>query len=163
MVQDGVLGNCAQTTTLPDDIEAQKLHSTFFQSEEIVTPGQKLFFPYFPESAIYNVSFLPHKIAQIIPFNSQHLSNILEAFNIPSSGSEALIQGMATTFQVCKAPPSSIETKTCATSIESIAEFISSVMGDSKVGAVEGLVSTKKLNNHVVTVMGANLLAPSTS
>ncbi|KAH9307279.1 hypothetical protein KI387_035190 [Taxus chinensis] len=162
LIKDGFVGSCAQKTTLSD--EAKQLHNTFFQLKDIVTVGQKLLFPDFHENGVSEkVSFLPHKVAQNIPFNSQHLSKLLAAFNIPSSGSEVLIKEMANTLKACEAPPSSIETKTCVTSIESMAEFISSVMGGSKVEAARSSLSTKKLSNQVVTVMGSKLLAPSTN
>uniref|UniRef100_A0A0C9RW97 TSA: Wollemia nobilis Ref_Wollemi_Transcript_9416_1755 transcribed RNA sequence n=1 Tax=Wollemia nobilis TaxID=56998 RepID=A0A0C9RW97_9CONI len=164
LVQDGFVGGCAQRT-LPDDLDesAGQLHSNFFRLEEIATVGQKLLFPDFHENDVsQNVSFLPHKIAQKIPFNSHQLAFIVQAFSIPSTGSDLLIQKMATTLKVCEAPPSSIETKTCAISVESVAEFLSTVIGPSKVGVVDGIASsTRILSNRVVTVMGANLVASS--
>uniref|UniRef100_A0A0D6R568 BURP domain-containing protein n=1 Tax=Araucaria cunninghamii TaxID=56994 RepID=A0A0D6R568_ARACU len=165
LVHHGYVGGCAQRSLAYDlDESARQLHSNFFRLEEIATVGQKLHFPDFHENDVsQNVSFLPHKIAQKIPFNTHQLAFIVQAFSLPSTGSDLLIQQMAATLEVCDRPPSSTETKTCAISLESIAEFVSTVIGPSKVGVVDGMASsTRRLSNRVVTVMGSTVVAPST-
>ncbi|GLJ42959.1 hypothetical protein SUGI_0891430 [Cryptomeria japonica] len=163
LVQDGlVTGNCGKQV-VPDDVEGKQLHSDLFRVKEITTVGEKLFFPDFHDNSVSeNVSFLPHKIAQNVPFHSQKLMSLVEAFHIPPTGSELLIQEMASTLNIWEAPPSSIETRRCVISIESMAEFVSSVIANHSVGMVEGSVSsTTKLSNSVVTVKAAKLLSPT--
>ncbi|GLJ14522.1 hypothetical protein SUGI_0234990 [Cryptomeria japonica] len=165
LVQDGFVTGYLQTV-MPNNVEGKQLRSNFFRVKEILSVGEKLIFPDFHDDAVNeNVSFLPHKIAENIPFQSQQVLNLVEAFHIPSTGSELLIKEMASTLNVCEAPPSSIETKRCVISIEFMVKFLSSVIGGSNhkqnVEVVEGIVSTKKLSKRVVTVKGAKLLAPS--
>ncbi|GLJ15348.1 hypothetical protein SUGI_0251680 [Cryptomeria japonica] len=163
LVQDGFDGGCPHTVPT-NDVDGRQLHSTFFRVKEIITVGEKLLFPDLHDNGVNeNVSFLPHEIAQNIPFQSQQVMGLVEAFHIPSTGSELLIKQMASTLEVCEAPPSSIETKMCVISIESMAECVSSVIGGHNVGLVEGVVPTTKLTNCVVTVKGAKVVAPSST
>ncbi|XP_059064116.1 BURP domain protein RD22-like [Cryptomeria japonica] len=164
IVQDGlVTGNCGKTA-LREEVEGMQLHSNVFRVKEINTVRQKLLFPDFHDSRVAgNVSFLPHKIAQNVPFNSQQLMSLVEALHILPTGSDLLIKLMVIALEMCEAPPSSIETKSCVISLESMAKFVYSVLDGSthNVGLVDDIVSTTKLSNHVVTVKGAKLISPS--
>ncbi|XP_029127520.1 protein RAFTIN 1B isoform X2 [Cajanus cajan] len=79
----------------------------------------------FPIQEIPN--YLPRKEADSIPFSTSQLPSVLQLFSIPEDSPEA--NAMSGTLDQCEAEPINGETKTCATSLESMLEFVGTILG----------------------------------
>ncbi|XP_027911097.1 protein RAFTIN 1B-like isoform X2 [Vigna unguiculata] len=71
--------------------------------------------------------FLPRKEADSIPFSTSQLPSVLQLFSIPEDSPEAV--AMRGTLEQCEGEPITGETKICATSLESMLEFVSTTIG----------------------------------
>ncbi|KAG2397886.1 hypothetical protein LR48_Vigan08g170800 [Vigna angularis] len=71
--------------------------------------------------------FLPRKEADSIPFSSSQLPSVLQLFSILEDSPEAV--AMRGTLEQCEGEPITGETKICATSLESMLEFVSTTIG----------------------------------
>ncbi|KAG5118379.1 hypothetical protein JHK82_032799 [Glycine max] len=71
--------------------------------------------------------FLPRKEAESIPFSISQLPSVLQLFSISEDSPEA--NAMRDTLEQCEAEPITGETKICATSLESMLEFIGTIIG----------------------------------
>ncbi|XP_077232298.1 uncharacterized protein LOC143868474 [Tasmannia lanceolata] len=72
-------------------------------------------------------TFLPRGVAQFIPFSSSKLSDILNKFLISPGSLDA--KAVKETLSICEAPASKGENRYCATSLESMVDFITSKLG----------------------------------
>ena len=70
--------------------------------------------------------FLPREEADSIPFSIPQLPNLLQLFSIPIDSPNA--RAMEDTLEQCEAAPIKGETKLCATSLESMLDFVHSIM-----------------------------------
>ncbi|TYI73324.1 hypothetical protein E1A91_D07G122300v1 [Gossypium mustelinum] len=89
--------------------------------------GKKLpiFFP-IKNHSLYP-PFLPKEVADTIPFSSSQLSNILQFFSVsPNSPKGKAVQD---TLIKCELEAAQGETKICATSLESLLDFLSNAFG----------------------------------
>ncbi|WCJ32884.1 BURP domain-containing protein [Euphorbia peplus] len=68
------------------------------------------------------VNFLPHKASQCIPFSTSKLAQILNLTSVESKSKEA--QVMKQTLEECEAPSIKGEEKHCATSLESLVDYV---------------------------------------
>ncbi|XP_022762236.1 BURP domain-containing protein 5-like [Durio zibethinus] len=108
---------------------------------------------FFPNKDPATSPFLPKKVADSIPFSSSKLAEILQLFSIPPGSSVA--KSMEDTIKKCEYAPGKGETKTCATSLESMVDFVS---GAFKVGpqdtrfitTTHPTMSTASLQNYRV-------------
>ncbi|GMP78589.1 hypothetical protein CsSME_00034476 [Camellia sinensis var. sinensis] len=74
------------------------------------------------------VTFLPRTVAQSMPFSSNEFPKILNRFSVKPNSAEAKI--MKKTIEVCTEMPAfKGEQKYCATSLESMIDFCTSVLG----------------------------------
>ncbi|XP_050261883.1 BURP domain-containing protein 9-like isoform X1 [Quercus robur] len=80
---------------------------------------------YFPIQELSE--FLPREEADSIPFSMPQLPNVLQLFSIPIDSPNA--RAMEDTLQQCEATPITGETKLCATSLESMLDFVHSITG----------------------------------
>ncbi|TKY67544.1 RAFTIN 1A [Spatholobus suberectus] len=71
--------------------------------------------------------FLPRKEAEAIPFSISQLPSVLQLFSIPEDSPEA--NAMRGTLGQCEGEPITGETKICATSLESMLEFVDTIIG----------------------------------
>ncbi|XP_004300988.1 PREDICTED: BURP domain-containing protein 9-like [Fragaria vesca subsp. vesca] len=71
--------------------------------------------------------FLPKETADSIPFSTSQLPHLLQLFSTPRDSREA--KHMAWTLDQCELKPIKGETKFCATSLESMTEFIQKIIG----------------------------------
>ncbi|XP_050219379.1 BURP domain-containing protein 5-like [Mercurialis annua] len=94
-------------------------------------------------NSIKESKFLPRKIADSIPFSSNKSQEILNYFSIDPASKEGQI--IKQTIKECEAPRFRGEDKYCATSFESLVDFITSKLG-SEVRALSNEVeeSTKQ-------------------
>ncbi|KAG8658169.1 BURP domain protein RD22 [Manihot esculenta] len=74
-------------------------------------------------------NFLPRKIAESIPFSSNKFPEILNYFSIKSTSKEAQI--MKQTIEECETPSMRGEDKYCATSLESLVDFVAAKFGQN--------------------------------
>lgn len=84
--------------------------------------------------------FLPREESELLPFSLSKLSLLLNHFGFHGGSSQA--KAMEDTLRECEMEPIEGETKLCATSLESMLDFVSQIM-DSKT-EFQGL-STKQL------------------
>ncbi|KAK9165561.1 hypothetical protein Scep_000752 [Stephania cephalantha] len=71
--------------------------------------------------------FLPKKQADSIPFTLSQLPQLLQLFSLSNTSSMARSMGL--TLQHCESPPVKGESKTCATSLDSMLHFVRSIFG----------------------------------
>ncbi|KDP39097.1 hypothetical protein JCGZ_00854 [Jatropha curcas] len=100
-------------------------NTTIFFLYDDLRPNRKMRLAF--TKSTNGTNFLPLKIAKTIPFSSHKLSKILNYFSIKSSSKEAQI--MKQTIEECEAPKFSGEDKYCATSLESLVDFIVAKLG----------------------------------
>ncbi|XP_058113588.1 BURP domain-containing protein 3-like [Magnolia sinica] len=94
---------------LEKDLHPGKQMSLFFTN---TTPG---------------AAFLPQQAANSIPFSSDKLQEILHHFSIQPQSPEA--DAMKGTIQRCEEPAMKGESQCCATSLESMIDFATSILG----------------------------------
>lgn len=80
---------------------------------------------YFPRQD--NSRFLPKETADSIPFSTSQLPHLLQLFSTPSDSRDA--KHMAWTLDQCELKPIRGETKFCATSLESMIDFVQKIIG----------------------------------
>ncbi|CAL8176110.1 unnamed protein product [Prunus armeniaca] len=71
--------------------------------------------------------FLPKEVADSIPFSMPQLPHLLQLFSIPQGSRDA--KHMAYALEQCEMKPITGETKFCATSLESMTEFVTKIIG----------------------------------
>ncbi|TYJ21654.1 hypothetical protein E1A91_A08G076900v1 [Gossypium mustelinum] len=71
--------------------------------------------------------FLPKELADSIPFSSSEIQKILQFFSIPAASQKAKV--VKDTIRKCELEPVKGETKICATSLESMLEFVRNALG----------------------------------
>ncbi|WCJ29806.1 BURP domain-containing protein [Euphorbia peplus] len=74
-----------------------------------------------------SVAFLPRQVANSIPFSSNKLPEIYSEFSVNPESTEA--EMMKTTINECEMPGIKGEKKHCATSLESMIDFTTSILG----------------------------------
>ncbi|XP_028107802.1 BURP domain-containing protein BNM2A-like [Camellia sinensis] len=70
--------------------------------------------------------FLPKEESDSIPFSLEQLPNLLRIFSFPQGSPQA--QAMESTFRQCEVKPIKGESKTCATSLESMLDFVRAML-----------------------------------
>jgi len=100
--------------------------------------------------------FLPREVASSIPFSLARLYDILTHFAIKPDSKDA--NGVKSILDKCEQPAGKGETKYCATSLESMVEFVMSSFGTRNVRAfsttVEGNGSAAPKQNYTVESPG---------
>ncbi|CAL5376260.1 unnamed protein product [Camellia sinensis] len=100
--------------------------STFFLEEDI-KQGTKMKLNLSTITQTNGVTFLPRQVAQMIPFSSNKFLEILNRFLIKPNSVEAEI--IKETIKVCERSSFQGERKYCATSLESMIDFCTSMFG----------------------------------
>lgn len=115
---------------------------------------------YFPIQELSE--FLPREEADSIPFSMPQLPNVLQLFSIPIDSPNA--RAMEDTLQQCEATPITGETKLCATSLESMLDFVHSIMGSwanlNILTTKHPTMSTALTQNYDVLRVSQELYAP---
>ncbi|KAJ1387169.1 BURP domain, partial [Sesbania bispinosa] len=93
--------------------------------EEDLQPGKTLEVPFVKRK--YTVPLLPRQVTQHIPFSLGKMKEILEMLAVKPNSKNAEI--VEKTIGRCEAPPMDGEEKYCATSLESMVDFITSKLG----------------------------------
>ncbi|WVZ18549.1 hypothetical protein V8G54_005871 [Vigna mungo] len=100
---------------------------TLFFSEEGLRRGAKLDL-YFPKIK-YLTLLLPREITEHIPFSSDKINEILETLAVKPDSKNA--ENVEETLKNCEDPGMSGEEKHCATSVESMVDFVTSKLGNN--------------------------------
>ncbi|KAM3695279.1 hypothetical protein ACB098_07G118800 [Castanea mollissima] len=115
---------------------------------------------YFPIQELSE--FLPREEADSIPFSMSQLPNVLQLFSIPIDSPNA--RAMEDTLQQCEATPITGETKLCATSLESMLDFVHSILGSwanlNVLTSKHPTMSTALTQNYDVLRVSKELYAP---
>ncbi|XP_015577127.3 BURP domain protein RD22 [Ricinus communis] len=88
-------------------------------------PGKKMMLVF--TKSTNGSNFLPRKIAETIPFSSNKFSEILNYFSIEPASKQSQI--VKQTIEECEAPGVKREEKYCATSLESLVDFVVAKFG----------------------------------
>ncbi|KAK6143472.1 hypothetical protein DH2020_023820 [Rehmannia glutinosa] len=113
---------------------------------------------YFPNRELSD-SFshlLSKQAANSIPFTSQEIHNILQIFSFPQDSPQAI--AIKDTLEECERKPITGETKICATSYESMLDFLQSIFGSKIQTKYFSTTHLTKSNNNAIlqkyTIMG---------
>lgn len=112
--------------------------SVFFL-EKNLQPGSRMTLHFTQATA--GLATLPRGRADAIPFASAKFPEILSRLSVPTGSSTAT--AMRSTLAECEAAPLAGETKRCATSVESMADFAASSLGTRDVRAVSTKLSVE--------------------
>ena len=93
--------------------------------EKDLHPGTKMAVRFTKTSSAAH--FLPHQVAESIPFSSNKLPEILKRFSVKENSAEA--QMIQKTIKQCETPAIVGEVKYCARSLESLIDFSTSRLG----------------------------------
>ncbi|XP_054787443.1 BURP domain-containing protein BNM2C-like isoform X2 [Prosopis cineraria] len=106
--------------------------------------------------------FLTRKTADSVPFSTSQLPSVLQLFSVPQDSPEA--QAMGGTLEQCELQPLTAETKVCVSSLESMVDFVSSIIGsDSQLDILTTTLpatSSVPLQNLTVLEISADIYAP---
>ncbi|XP_006856051.2 BURP domain protein USPL1 isoform X1 [Amborella trichopoda] len=100
--------------------------NVFFHMKDLKV-GNKLDLYNMVDKTLAATSPLPRQEADSIPFASASLPDILRRFSIPPDS--PLAKKVARNLHICESPPLMGERKFCATSLESLHDFVLSILG----------------------------------
>ncbi|GMN37424.1 hypothetical protein TIFTF001_006799 [Ficus carica] len=146
-----------QPSTGMDHTEAFKVG--FFTPEDLY--AGKIMPLYFPIKE-HSSRFLPREVAESIPFSTSQLPNLLQLFSIPQGSPEA--KEMEQTLGDCELKPIDGEIKLCATSLESMVEFVRSMIGSrvnfNLLSTTHPTMATELTQNYTVSEAPKEVIAP---
>ncbi|KAI6701217.1 hypothetical protein NL676_015541 [Syzygium grande] len=101
--------------------------SMIFFTLDDLKPGKTIpiYFPKRDPSS--SPHFLPREDTESIPFSSRDLPRLLDLFSFSSDSPQA--KAMEDTLKHCETKPIEGETKSCATSLESMLDFVHGILG----------------------------------
>ncbi|KAL5562635.1 hypothetical protein UlMin_032382 [Ulmus minor] len=107
--------------------------------------------------------FLPKEVADSIPFSLSQLPNLLQLFSIPQGSPEA--KEMEQTLLECRAEPIDAEIKLCATSLESMVDFVNRILGSDQnqfnlLSTTHPTITTALTQNYTVLEAPKEVSAP---
>jgi len=115
-----------------DASETQFLHDNpivaLFFLEKDLHLGTKLNMQ-FKKTSNYGATFVPREVANSIPFSSNKVEKILNHFSIKQGSKESNI--VKNTISECEENDIKGEQKSCVTSLESMVDFTSSILGNN--------------------------------
>ncbi|KAK1296932.1 BURP domain-containing protein 3 [Acorus calamus] len=113
---------------------------TLYFREEALRSGCRMNL-HFTKTTPRRDTFLPRRQAESLPFASTDLSEVLRRLSVDPNSQQAT--AMKTTLELCEEPTVRGENKTCATSLESIVDFIVSELHTNRVIAMSTTVDNK--------------------
>ncbi|WJX42405.1 hypothetical protein P8452_29643 [Trifolium repens] len=144
-----------ELTSKVDHTEAFKM--AFFGIEDLY-PGNVMTLSW-PIREYAN--FLPKKVADSIPLSKSQIPSLLQLFTLKDSPDGVDVEGIV---DQCEAPPQKGETKACPTSLESMVEFVHSVIGkDAKYNVLTTQYPTTSATpqqNYTVLEVSKDIYAP---
>ncbi|GAB4860839.1 hypothetical protein Ancab_036000 [Ancistrocladus abbreviatus] len=130
---------------LHDDI----VRSSFFLKKDLQVGKKRTL--HFPLNKI--ITFLPRPIAESVPFSSSKLPQILSHFKVNPQSKEA--QHIRGTIRRCEVKSPIDREKYCATSLESLVDYVTSKLGN-EVKALSPLIPKK--NKMQYTILDVTML-----
>ncbi|XP_057873505.1 polygalacturonase 1 beta-like protein 2 isoform X2 [Cryptomeria japonica] len=118
--------NYARNDITFSNYKAMSVEAGKFFRENLLVQGKTLLMPEIKDF-MPKRSFLPASLANNLPFSTQTLPELMKMFHIPENSSMAAI--MARTLRQCERAAVKGEIKKCVRSVESMAEFVVSVLG----------------------------------
>ncbi|KAM1242824.1 hypothetical protein ACFX2G_035134 [Malus domestica] len=97
--------------------------------------------------------FLPKEVADSIPFSTPHIPQIRQLFSIPQGSQEA--KNVAYALEQCEMKPITGETKFCATSLESMTNFVTKIIGS---GVRSNILSTEHPTTSISIIQSYTIL-----
>ncbi|GFS35400.1 BURP domain-containing protein [Actinidia rufa] len=94
-------------------------------------------------------TFLPRQVAEKIPFSSEKMPEIMNYFSVKPDSKEAEI--MKKTVKECEEPRIKGEEKYCATSLESMVDFITNKLGKNIQGVSTEVDRETQLQKYSIT------------
>ncbi|KAK2451548.1 hypothetical protein QL285_010593 [Trifolium repens] len=144
-----------ELTSKVDHTEAFKM--AFFGIEDLY-PGNVMTLSW-PIREYAN--FLPKKVADSIPLSKSQIPSLLQLFTLKDSPDGVDVEGIV---DQCEAPPQKGEVKACPTSLESMVEFVHSVIGkDAKYNVLTTQYPTTSATpqqNYTVLEVSKDIYAP---
>ncbi|KAF0892821.1 hypothetical protein E2562_018615 [Oryza meyeriana var. granulata] len=129
-----------------------------FMLEKDLQKGKKMILHFTNTMAGSNSKFLPRGEANSIPFSSKDLPEILARFAVRPGSDDAA--EMSRTLLYCEMPANKGEKKVCATSLESMVDFVTSSFGTKDVNAASTVVVSKAMSpSQEYTVTGVRRMA----
>ncbi|XP_054819919.1 BURP domain-containing protein 3-like [Prosopis cineraria] len=122
-------------------------NTTLFFLEEDMKPGHKMNF-HFTQTSNQS-SLLPHEVVKSVPFSSSKVAQILKEFSVKPGSTEAKV--LKETIEMCEKPGVKGEEKYCATSLESMVDFITLKLGKN-VEALSTEVMKKETKKQEYTI-----------
>ncbi|RDX66213.1 BURP domain protein RD22, partial [Mucuna pruriens] len=126
--------------------EAPKNEALFFLEKDL-RPGTKLDLHFTRSSN--EATFLPRQVADSIPFSSNKLDHVFTKFSIKPGSEESRM--VMSTINECEEAGIKGEEKYCATSLESMIDFITSKIGKSVEALSTEVEKETGLQKHSVT------------
>ncbi|PON33042.1 BURP domain containing protein, partial [Trema orientale] len=117
-------------------------YSVFFNLEDLKVGLTKPI--YFPKKK-HSSPLLPRQSAASVPFSLKQLPNILKLFSLPQGSPEA--KAAEFTLRMCESKTVMGEIRICATSFESMLDFIRSIFGMENIGHGLTLLTTTFYND----------------
>ncbi|KAF2296551.1 hypothetical protein GH714_040606 [Hevea brasiliensis] len=122
--------------------------------QDLLQPGKEITISFAEDDSI-NSQFLAEKIAETIPFSSNMLPQILKYFSIKPSSKDAQIAKR--TIKDCEAPNIRGENKYCATSLESLVDFVITKFG-KKVQALANEAEKENKEQEFTILKGIKMI-----
>ncbi|XP_054791481.1 BURP domain protein RD22-like isoform X2 [Prosopis cineraria] len=122
-------------------------NTTLFFLEEDMKPGHKMNIHFMQTSN--QSSLLPREVVKSVPFSSSKMSQILKEFAVKPGSTEAKV--LKETIELCEKPGVKGEEKYCATSLESMVDFITLKLGKN-VEALSTEMMMKETKNQEYTI-----------
>ena len=125
---------------------------TFFHPHQLVV-GDQISFPLISNNIHNSQGFLPQSLANMFPFDSKNLFKLLSLLNVPINSSMA--DNMAQTLEFCDKSNMGGDTMQCATSIESMVDFVFRTLGNKVMVWTPNLENVEHYdysNRHQVTI-----------
>lgn len=130
-----------------DQIRDDPSAALFFQENDL-HPGSKMTVLF--SRTVSGAKFLPRQVSDSIPFSSATLPLILAKYSVKPNSVAG--QTIATTLRECEEPAMEGETKSCATSLEAMVDYMTSNLGTRNVSAISTTVSKEGTKKQVYTV-----------
>ncbi|XP_024021317.1 BURP domain-containing protein BNM2A isoform X2 [Morus notabilis] len=141
-------------------MDSNNVNMVFFTMEDMeVGKTMPIYFPKIDPST--SPHLLPRDEASSIPFSLKQLPNLLKKFSFSKDSPQG--SAMEDTLKQCESPPIKGETKFCATSLESMIDFIRRIFGDDSFSVVATNFFTKSsttFQNYTILEMPKEVFSP---
>ncbi|KAJ4797039.1 BURP domain-containing protein [Rhynchospora pubera] len=146
---------CVVFYYVSSNISSQHLTPGYLQSKiffmKDLYPGAQLKGVHLINRTIIGNFFVPRTEADAITFTSKNLPKILEHFSMTSDSKAVKL--MEDTLNSCEVPPLKGEKKFCSTSLESLIDGVSSLLGTRDIQAISTIINEPQDEKMVYNVV----------